>query len=812
MGEILSDSEKIKEVEGIVLNIDYFSMELVNIRITVKGNDAFSYDIIDRKFRPYFYFSPEKNIDIEKISLPAENGKNIRPLQIKKVSKIILGVNTELFQIYLSNPSVVPRFSEYLGRYGRCYEYDIPFAKRYAIDKGIIPFKTYKFRVAVKEDYELISMENGSEDSAQELNIMCFDIETYNPGGKSVPEKDPILMISYSFRSQSKTESKVITYKNIGLPFVVQVKDEAESIKRFLDVVNELDVDVLSGYNSANFDIDYLIKRANVLGIKFNLSRNFGDTRIEKHGLVNKVKIGGRVHIDMYLVIKFIAVVDAAEHLLKLNSYTLKNVYEEIGGKKLSIQKQEIYNMWDGEEEDRKTLAEYNLDDSFALQKVYDTFFPIMIELSRITGSMISDTSVSTTGQLVEYMLMRYAFLFNEIIPNKPDEKEIRRRLQNPVEGAFVKTPDPGVYNNLAIFDFKSLYPSVIIAHNIDPSSICVDCEEYYESPIGIKFSKNRKSIMPTILTILINERKKVKKIYKQNPGDISLGSRSQALKIPANAFYGYLGYSRSRWYSRECAASITAYSRRYIQEAIKEVENGGLRVLYADTDSVVLLLESKTKDYVLELIKKFNGKLPDGMELELENFYVRGIFVSKKNEKSNSLGAKKKYAMITESGRIKIRGFELVRRDWSKIARDTQREVLETILKEGSIEKSIGIIKDVIKKLRDGEVPLSELVINTHLRKGIDSYDIKSPELAAAKKAIENGKKRSEIEHSVIGYVITKAGSSISDKAELLEFAKDYDAEYYINNQIMPATMRILKELNLNEDELKGIGTQKKL
>ncbi|MDE1833204.1 MAG: DNA polymerase, partial [Candidatus Micrarchaeota archaeon] len=151
--------------------------------------------------------------------------------------------------------------------------------------------------------------------------------------------------------------------------------------------------------------------------------------------------------------------------------------------------------------------------------------------------------------------------------------------------------------------------------------------------------------------------------------------------------------------------------------------------------------------------------------------------------------------------------------RDWSKIARDTQRMVLETILKEGDAQKAATIVKDVVARLKGGEVPLSDVVISTQLRKGLAGYDIKSPELAAAKKAVESGfRKKEDVEHTVIGYIITKHGSTISDKAELEGMATDYDPDYYINKQVIPATMRILKELNFNEEELKGLGKQNKL
>lgn len=146
-------------------------------------------------------------------------------------------------------------------------------------------------------------------------------------------------------------------------------------------------------------------------------------------------------------------------------------------------------------------------------------------------------------------------------------------------------------------------------------------------------------------------------------------------------------------------------------------------------------------------------------------------------------------------------------------MARETQKRVLEAILKEGSKEKAIAIVKDVVKELQSGKVKLKELVIYTQLRKGIDKYDNTSPELSAAKKAIANNvKRKDEIEGATIGYIITKDGNSISDKAEIEDTAKTYDPDYYINHQVLPATLKILKELGFSEEELKGGGSQKRL
>ncbi len=802
------------QIIGYLLDVDYLINNNVGIiRLTVRGDDGI-HEIFDSSFSPYFYLSPDKKCSEEKL-LSCFNGIRVR--EISREKKSIFGKDLDMYKIVLYNPKDVPTSSRQAEIYGTSYESDIPFAKRYLIDKGIITLKPYIFTTEVEDKLTVLKGFEENNDSGQvennKMNVLCFDIETYNPLGAPRPDKDPVIMLSYHYLSAGKTGSGVITFKKIDRDFVRYVNDEKDLFRNFAELLNELDIDIVSGYNSANFDIRYMIERAQALKIEFNISRFNGETKIERHGLVDKVKIGGRVHVDMYVVVKFISVVGAAESILKLNSYTLKNVYEAVSnGKKRMVDKLGIYKLWDGSEDDLKELADYNLNDSEALHTVYDSFIPIMIEMTKISGNSLSDICVSTSGQIVEFLLMRYSRMFGEIIPNKPNELEIRKRVSAPIEGAYVKTPEPGVYENLAIFDFRSLYPSIIISHNIDPSSLCNDCIEYYESPLGYKFSKTRKSIIPTILKVMLDARAEVKKLYKRNKDDIMLGARSQALKIVSNSFYGYLGYARSRWYSRECASSTTAYGRKYIQETIASAEAAGFKVIYGDTDSVVMLLNDKSKDDAIRFVEGFNSKLPESMNLELEDFYRRGIFVGKKVEQSVT-GAKKKYALVSYDGYIKIRGFELVRRDWSRVARDTQKRVLEAILNDGSKEKALGIVKEIIDKLRAGQVPIEDLSIRSQLRKSIESYDTKSPEVMAAKKAIEGKlKKKDELEHAVISYVITKHGSTISEKATLTEFAKDYDAEYYINNQLIPSIMRILKEIGFNEDEVKGLGKQQKL
>ncbi len=800
------------DLEGIIIDIDYVVVsERSVIRLTLKSDEKI-YTLFDNSFLPYFYIIPNnEQVKEESILNFKENYEDrlVSPEKVEKVSIKLKGILITAYKVYVKNTRDVSRLSEVLSEFGKRYEYDILFWKRYLIDKNIIPLSGVKISCEENEKLLYIKKIENSQTSNKSLKYLCFDIETYNPLGVPRPEIDPAIMISYS----DGINKEVITTKPINKKFVKTFPKEKEMINYFTNLIKENDYDFIVGYNSSNFDIPYLIKRSAVTKASFNISRYDDVPKQEHHGLLEAIKIPGRSNIDVYNVAKFVSVVGASEKLIRANRFTLSEIYAAVtGDTKKMVDRLNIWQIWDGPQEGIENLADYSLADSLALEELYKFFIPLEIELSKVSGSTIAETCISTTGQLVEYILMRYAHENNELIPNKPTDREIVWRNSNPIEGAFVKTPEAGIYDNIIVFDFRGLYPSIIIAHNIDPSGLTKDKTlEVYESPTKALFLKTPIGIIPKVLKILIEQRSEVKKAYKKDPDNKSLGARSTALKILANSFYGYLGYARSRWYSRESAESVTAFGREYIKKTMESAEKHGFKVLYADTDSIFLQIGNKTKEDALAFQKDVNGSLPESMELELEDFYKRGVFVGKRGESSK--GAKKKYAMLSESGRIKIKGFELVRRDWSVVSRNTQKQVLETILHSGSKENAIAIVKDVIKNLREGTVPIKDLVIQTQLRKKIDNYDSMSPELAAVKKAISRGQKqKSDMESATISYVITRNGSTISEKAELEEFAENYDPEYYINHQIIPATLKILKELGVNEDELKGLGSQKKL
>ncbi len=759
------------------------------------------------QYDPYFMVEmpPERKDELLSIKAVKKSGEAVSPLRAEAVERTVGGRTRKMVKLYCREPSHVPAIREAVPY--PTYEANIPFARRFIFDMQLSP----QYIISYEREGRLIKRILSVKQGSPQLSVMSFDIETYNPAGVPREDRDPIIMVSYKGRKKG-----VISFKKSSHAYVETVAGEKELLQRFGAIVADEDPDVLVGYNSAQFDLPYLRARNEKLKAQMRLGR-YGSAIVPmKKGLINGMRITGRVHFDLYPAVKFFGFIG----LIKTQKFTLDAVAQDVlGSKKVKMDKEEIWKVWDRGDIDH--LCEYSLVDSELTAALADRFLPIEMELSSVAKMPLFETTLSTSGQLVENLLMYHASHRNELIPSKPAGEAVSERESAPIQGAFVKLPAPGIYDNVAVLDFRGLYPSIIVSYNIDPGTLVdehdpdsrkeADGEKgSFVSPTGARFVKGRSGLIPFVLDYLVDLRmvikKEVKTLDKDSEAYVRMSARSHALKILANSFYGYMGYARSRWYSRPCAESVTAWGRKHIMETIETAEKSGFQVLYADTDSVFLIYKDRKE--VLDFMNRVNAALPPKMELELEGFYPRGVFVSKKGGEER--GAKKKYALLGEDGRIKIRGFELVRRDWSAIAKDTQLQVLEAILKEGSKEKAVKIIRDVVERLQQGKVPLEKLAISTQLNKDPGNYDIVSPELEAAKKLRKAGLEAER--GTVISYVVGKRGDSISDKAVPLELAKDYDADYYINNQVLPAVMKIMKELGYDEYSMKFGGKQKSL
>lgn len=767
-------------------------------------NDEGTYKIVDLNFRPYFYAMPtdlqQLKKDVEEKEFESDKGDKLEIIQTSVEEKKYDQETVKALKVVTDVPANVPKLKNELWdleSVRRCLEFDIPFYRRYLIDKEIRPGEWIEVKGEKKDsqtfeaeiEAEKIDTRVDSEESV-EWNSMAFDLEVID---------DKVVMASF----RSEEFRKLLSLKDVGLDFVEKVEDEKEMLKRFVEIVEENNVDILTGYNTDEYDFTVLREAAERNSIELSLGRNGERMKFNRRGRFKGARIKARMHLDLYPFVTHILAPGLDSETLDLDSVA----EEMLGLNKDDLSWSEMKEIWTSDKNLEK-FAEYAMKDADITYKLGNEITPQMLELSRITGLIPFDASRLTYGQLTENYLIREAYNRNILTRNRPSQqKRSKRDREQAYQGGFVYTPEQGLYENVAVFDFRSLYPTVMVAHNISPDTLNLEgCDNRFElDEFDYNFCQDEQGFFPELVEDLVSSRYELKKEMKQYDEESQeykgIYNRQQAQKILANSFYGYLGYSGARWYSRESAEATTYLGREYIKDSIEIAEEMGFEMVYGDTDSVMLRKEN-LEENMDEFLDKVNSELPEFMELEFEGLFKRGFFTSKESGE----GAKKKYALMDEDGVMKITGFEQVRRDWSPIAKNTQEKVLRKVL-EDDVDSAVEIVEDTIEALRSGEIDVDELKIYTTLTKPPEEYGNTAPHVEAAKKA----KKRGEtIEpETTVDYVITRSGKSISEQAELTKYAENYDADYYIDNQVIPVAMRVLKVFGYTEDQLKGKGKQ---
>ena len=775
------------------------------IRVFGTTADGKKICVYDDSLKPYFWVF---NHDANKVKKKIDNLKLDEEFNILNTSvhqKNHLGKEVKAVKVEVNNVKAVKIISREIKKLKfNVLEDDINFAKRYLIDKEITPLTLSYVEGELINDkrYDIcihgeVKQDKDSQDFYDNLKVLVLDIEVYGSlGGIEKVKKDPILMIGL----RGKNIKKVITWKKFKAPNYVEFVDsESEMIERFIREVKDYKPDCIVGYFSDGFDLPYIKARADKY--KINLDLGLDNSLVSfKRGLgESTARIKGILHLD---ILKFIKKIMAGS--LQLDSYSLNVVAQELlHEKKKEINIDNIMKAWD-DVKDLEKYCEYNLQDTELTLKIFDKIFPNMAELVKLIGVSMFDICRMSYGQLVENYLLKKAKEFNEIVPQRPSHGNIEQRMGTTYQGAFVMEPKIGFYENVVFLDFMSLYPSIIVAKNIDPGTFN-KIKKGYKSPeitehgkkFNYYFDSKKEGFIPKVVKDLIVRRNRVKEILKKERNPL-LEARSYALKTVANSSYGMLAFFGARYYCRECASSIAAFGREYIQETIRKAQQEGFKVIYSDTDSLAIALKNKNKKTAFEFLKKINDELPSLMELEFEGYYPRGIFVSKKSETS---GAKKKYALIDEDNELIITGFETVRKDWSLIARETQLNVLKMILKEGKYENALKYVKKVIKDVIERKVSLDKMIIREQLKMPLESYKQIGPHVAVARKMKAKGYDVSP--GATVYYIVSNEKGMIRDKAKIPNECKDYDITYYIENQIIPSVEKIFEVFGIKKEQL---------
>ena len=581
----------------VILDIDYVTYnDKPVIRLFSKDGDK-NIILIDDTFEPYLYVRPDGDVE-ECIS---EIKENIDVINVEKVIKKDFQVETEFIKVTFIHPQNLAKTRDQLWDLDSVLEireFDIPFYRRYLMDRDVIPMtevcavgeKIDSFLTldSEKQDIEIIKLSEPLKrinQNPQDFRIMSFDLEVRNPHGMPNSQEDEIIMIGVS---SNFGVNQVISTKTNSVDrddFVNQVSSEKEMIEEFVKIIKENNVDILVGYNSDNFDFPYLKDRAKIKEVDLDIGMDNSDVKFIRRGYANAASLKGLVHVDLYLVMR---------RYMTLERYTLERVYYELfGEEKIDVPGERIWEFWDNGGEELDNLFDYSLDDVVSTLKIAEQTLPLNLELTRIIGQPLFDVSRMATGQQAEWFLVKQAYFDNEVVPNKQGSNFADRAAAENNEGGYVREPEKGLHENLVQFDFRSLYPSIIISKNISPDVLVIgDVEnedDYNLSPEhDLKFKKEPQGFIPSVIDKILQERFRIKREMKASTDETekkSLDVQQQAIKRLANTMYGIYGFPRFRWYSFECAKAITSWGRQYIKSSIKKAEDYGFYAIYADTD-----------------------------------------------------------------------------------------------------------------------------------------------------------------------------------------------------------------------------------
>lgn len=741
------------------------------------------------KFNPYFFIE-EKFISkikkiVQKYNCNAEKTQSTT-FQGKKVAKLVFNNQTDLNKAR----------HEIHEKKIDTYEGDIKPHNRFMMDTGLLGTINIEGHYESNERIDRIyqSPELKNAEYTPKLKIASIDIETDQQAKK---------LFCIGIHSENYKQCFIITKKK--LKNAVSCKDEEDCLEKFKEALIELDPDILTGWHVIDFDFDYLKKLFDKHKIPFDIGRGNGNARIriqDNFFRNSTMNVPGRLVLDGLNFIKDPFIKEAPSIKTKqFTSYTLESVSQSIVGKGKKIDSEDKGNkIEDYYKNNPQKLVDYNLMDCQLVYEILEKTDTInlAIERSQLTGLPLDKIGGSIAA--FDSLYIREARKKGLVSPTTRFTEKGER-----IMGGFVMEPKPGIYTNVLVMDFKSLYPSIIRTFNIDPASFLEKkTKDCICSPNNACF-KNQEGILPIIIERLHQAREKAKKEKRE--------FSSYAIKVIMNSFFGVLASPNCRYFNLDMANAITNFGQELIKLTTKQVEAKKLEVIYGDTDSIFINtdlskekanklgreIEGEVNDFYDKYVKKKYNR-QSFLELEFEkqylSFLIPGIRSSlKEGEASRNLsalsGAKKRYAGLKEvNGKeeIEIVGLEAVRGDWTKAAQEFQRQLLDKVFHKQS---PIAFIKDYVKDLREGKLD-QKLVYKKSIRKDLSEYIKTTPPHVKAARKLD------KIDSNIIKYYITIDGPEPIQK---LKHSLDY--EHYIKKQIEPIAKTILILFDINFEEI---------
>jgi DNA polymerase-2 len=670
-----------------------------------------------------------------------------------------------------------------------CFEDDIRLTERYFMERFIYGSAAFTGKKVTGKPAELSDMQCKPSQFVPKFSVLSIDIECSENG-----ELFSIGLASNTYKCVLMIGEAQTTHT-----WIHWLDNEKILLQQFVKQVSTIDPDIIIGWNVVNFDFRLLIKRAALHKVDLLMGRNsqpilWRDARDE----VNQgfVSMPGRVVVDG---------IDALRTATyQFDSFSLENVAQTLlgKGKKTEDVDDRLAQIVHDFTHNKVKLAEYNLQDCQLVLAIFDhtKVLDFLTLRSQLTGLELDRMGGSVAAFVNLYLpkLHRSGY----IAPNRPKNGGIAS------PGGYVMSSKPGLYQNVLVLDFKSLYPSIMRTFKIDPLGLVeglISPEEAIDGYRGAKFSRD-KHFLPDIITSLWQQRDAAKKNQD--------AARSQAIKILMNSFYGVLGSGGCPFYDTRLASSITLRGHDIMQTTAKWIEQAGYQVIYGDTDSTFVWLEGQYSNQqanqigqslVLAINQKWQDKinleyqLPCELEIEFETHFSQFLMPT---IRGSELGSKKRYAGLkttNEGDELIFKGLETVRSDWTQLAKGFQLTLYKMVFARQNIND---YLLQIIADTRSGKLN-EQLVYHKRIRRRLDLY-VKNvpPHVKAARLADQQngalGKTLKYQHKGWISYVITVNGPQ---PIEYLSSKIDYD--HYVDKQIKPIAEGILPFIGLSFEDM---------
>jgi len=742
--------------------------------------------VIDRSFTTYFYLILDGEEDPKVVLERAQQQKAELPfiVDLELTQPRLFGEPVWAIKVFCQDPELVPKYSGILSKVRgvqKCLEDDMRYSMRYLIDNDMTPCSWHEVDVEetvehgkAKADKVYIAKSIPRRLEREEippLRVLSFFPVYYASKGAPKPERDPVVIIS---TVTNKGEKRLLTANNY---------DDKELIQSFVEYIREFDPEIIVGYETNKQHWQYLTDRARKLSLNFPVDRASTLPHLSVYG---HISLTGRINMD---------VADLAEELPEVKVKTLENIADFLGvrsfDEQILIDEIDFASYWDDTEK-RQQLIQFSSEKAECILGILDKMFNYAAELSKLVGLPLDQIGKAAVGFRIEWYLIREAYKTGELVPERVERPYV------PYAGGIVLKPEPGIHENVAVLDFKSMYPNIMIDKNISPDTYVSPSEPQPPSDmniapeVGHMFRKEPPGFYKRVLSNLIKARDEIRRKMKgMDPESTEyrlLDARQKAVKVITNAAYGYAGWIGARWFKKPVAEATTAWGRDAVMRGIEAARNLGLDVIYGDTDSIFIKYDPEKVETLSRMIQE---KL--GLEIKPEKVYIRIFFTE----------AKKRYCGLLPDGTLDTVGLEVVRGDWANVAKNTQEHVLELILRERSPRRAVDSVRILIANLRGQKIPYRDLIIWKTLTKPVSEYEVNAPHVEAAR-MLEKGGWALTIGDKV-GYVITQGTGRLYEKVKPYAMAsyEEVDIEYYVTNQVLPAALRILSTFDVKEKDI---------